>query len=107
MALAALFSPDGLRIARHDQRAACACDLRADCGFIASGLRRTQRCHGMAICDVSDAAMTDFSQRRSFFIFGLLNTSARCVGHFDLVAVMAAQCGVFLAESLKLQANLR
>lgn len=65
------------------QRAACADPFGAGGAavFIASGLRRAPRCQGMASCGPSEAAITDFNQRRSFFIVGSL---AFC---FDRVAL--------------------
>jgi hypothetical protein len=50
---------------RPNQRAAIVADLTIT-GFIASGLRRFPRCHGIAGISVVLAVMTDFSQRRSF-----------------------------------------
>lgn len=50
----------------QDQRAAMARGLGA--GFIASGLARAARCHGIAACGSRLAAIADLSQRRSFFM---------------------------------------
>lgn len=54
-----------LRQGNH--RAAMACGL-AMAGFIAAGLLRALRCQGRATCGSRLAAITDFSQRRSFFM---------------------------------------
>jgi cytochrome c553 len=55
-----------------NQRAAIAADFGV-ANFTANGLRRCPRCHGNAGISAALAAITDFSQRRSFFIALILH----------------------------------
>lgn len=65
--------PFGILRSAMDQRAASARVAGLGAAFIASGRRRVPRAQGMVTCTSFEAAMTDFIQRRSFFMIVSLN----------------------------------
>ena len=88
-------------MAEGDQRAARLCaGAGLTAAFKASGRRRWPRVQGMTTCVVSEAAITDFSQRRSFFMACLSQLDA--LAHSALprecpcnAAAFGGECGIF------------
>lgn len=64
------------KVLQSDQRAAIAWVAGFVPAFSASGRRRVPRAQGRVVCTSLEAAMTDFIQRRSFFIIFILPGSS-------------------------------